>query len=92
MAEQPEGSKPDEAKNRASRLMNPGSAGILPALLSRMSHTLEFIVSWTARYKEFAFISVISGSPGYLLSGFHTNARRTFFYRHLLFLHGGFLL
>ncbi len=28
--------------------MNPGSAGILPALLSRMSHALEFIISWTS--------------------------------------------
>ncbi len=57
--------------------MNPGSAGILPALWSRMSHPLELMISWTTRYKEFAFISVISGSLSYLLSGFHTNARRT---------------
>jgi len=36
-------------KNKASRPMNPGSAGILPALLSRMSHPLEFIISWTTK-------------------------------------------
>jgi len=34
-------------ENKASRLMNPGSAGILPALFSRISHPLEFIISWT---------------------------------------------
>ena len=46
--------------------MNPGSAGILPALLNRMSHPLEFIIPWTK--KGLAFQQALKNPGNVLLS------------------------
>jgi len=47
-------------ENKASR--NPGSAGILPALLSKTSHPLKFIISWTIK-KVMLYIFVWMNQP-----------------------------